>query len=80
MKGAVICGSCKFWEVIEETNGGTGSCHRYPPTKSPDTDDLLGDFFPVTLVDDWCGEYRKVTGRGEWKDGQGNIPGAINVR
>lgn len=46
------CETCQWWESEEipgQDNGKrAGNCRRYPP-------DVRG--FPVTLGQDWCGEW-----------------------
>jgi hypothetical protein len=46
------CGNCRFWGEME---GGLGECLRHAPS-GPRTDDR---WWPITLVDDWCGEHER---------------------
>ncbi len=44
------CEACRFWK---ESSRRKGFCHRYPPF--PGKGHAL---WPVTLADDWCGEFQ----------------------
>lgn len=50
-----ICEHCVYFEQQDEN---TGFCRRHAPTPSP-TDDP--DYWPLVLVNDWCGEYAPST-------------------
>lgn len=49
------CQNCKFWDVGKRGNRGLMRCRRYPP---PGTDSPNADYWPMTLADDWCGEFK----------------------
>jgi hypothetical protein len=52
-----VCENCKFWEE------SAMNCRRYPPTiiankAYPEIDDdPLTSEFPISVSDDWCGEF-----------------------
>ena len=48
------CKNCRFWD---DTGGGQGDCHRYPPHVVDRLDKL--DLWPVTMDLDWCGEHQR---------------------
>ncbi len=64
----MICSDCLYWQRIttaveEDIIEPQGECHRYPPVLTLVADDAecetdLPWYFPVTLGDQWCGEYR----------------------
>jgi hypothetical protein len=45
-----ICKNCTYYES-HGGDLGTGDCHRYPPTPTPDHDS-----WPAVNDLDWCGE------------------------
>ena len=47
------CFNCKYWKKINPENViyGSGRCRRYPPERDKG--------FPITEIDDWCGEYER---------------------
>lgn len=58
------CEGCMFWKEI---SGYSGMCRRYPPTIPPkEIDDREEGYwsFPMTMADDWCGEFHKSERRG----------------
>ena len=53
------CKTCKHWEA---RNPVDGNCHRFPPTVVPDAMDrgvAVKYTHPLTLANDWCGEWAK---------------------
>ena len=65
------CRQCKFWNPHHDNLDDPdleGACHRYPPVFNPDTkeedvyayDDFRFWSHPVTLVDNWCGEFNQL--------------------
>ena len=46
------CKTCRFWNHISEAYGW---CQRFPPQFKSD---LIGDDFPQTLTENWCGEHQ----------------------
>lgn len=65
------CSNCAYWFENDTPMDGYGCCHRYPPTII--SDDISFNkarepvlvFYPWTLVDDVCGEYK---GRSEQRE------------
>lgn len=52
------CYTCHFWEGQGiRQRGPKGTCRRYPPTVTPRHNDGR---FPITLSNDWCGEWRRA--------------------
>lgn len=72
-----ICGNCRFWE--ENTSVGDGDCRRRAPAKvewdvigkeerasiSRTSHDNRWRTFPITSLDDWCGEHEPLPPRTE---------------
>jgi hypothetical protein len=62
------CNSCKYWDPPVALNEH-GTCHRYPPSGSPQTS--VGEF-AFTFPTDWCGEFvaaafvHEYTGHWTW--------------
>lgn len=44
------CARCKFWRALTSSERA-GECKRYPPA-------ISGAKFPMTALDEWCGEFR----------------------
>ena len=51
------CGSCAFF--VADAKDELGECRRLPPYVLPDGDDGVGFSFAVTVVDYWCGEFKR---------------------
>ena len=55
------CSSCCYWKNTTAAGGYDerwGQCRRCPPpTSGPNTQ------WPLTVADDWCGEYRSKVGQ-----------------
>ena len=58
------CGSCRFWDPIwklqsedGDKKSKRGGCHRYAPHSS-----ALTQSWPVTLADEWCGDFEPHKG------------------
>jgi len=60
--GNAFCGNCVFWDKDEEEES-IGECRRNPPQVITLTDEdgtttpVSG--FPVSAVDQWCGEHQE---------------------
>jgi hypothetical protein len=52
-----VCGNCLHWTADEE-DPTSGYCQRYPPTVLYDTESGAFCLFPVTTLQDWCGEHK----------------------
>ena len=57
------CSRCVYWG---ETDGSLGYCRRYSPRQGTPLEAYLKDtqqrgIWPMTLPDDWCGEFRAET-------------------
>lgn len=54
------CKECYFSELYDE-EGGYYSCHRYPPSITPE--DADANVFEVVQIDvspqNWCGEFKR---------------------
>ena len=56
------CKDCRFFKIhiyqFDETSieSDYGSCHRYPPEVTMDTDQ---NGFPMVQKDNWCGEFQQ---------------------
>lgn len=61
----VRCETCAYWEQYKGVCGDEGTCHRHAPRPIQDSlsNETENDWrnFPVTLVEDWCGEWRART-------------------
>ena len=56
------CKKCKYWD--EYNDGKRGFCRRYAPFHigAEISDEIFEDdyaIFPLTLKNDWCGEFVK---------------------
>lgn len=51
------CFNCKYWKKLNPENiiYGSGRCRRFPPSGA--SRDIS---FPLTNIDDWCGEYERA--------------------
>jgi hypothetical protein len=47
------CKDCVFYVKYPAENNPTGLCKRYPPIR-----DGVHSAYPITAVDDWCGEFK----------------------
>lgn len=57
------CEDCQYFHPLESKQGmhpDKGNCHRYPPTLVPPGPH--SQWFPFVMVDDHCGEFKKITG------------------
>jgi hypothetical protein len=55
------CRVCRFW-LAPERSAGAGHCRRYAP--KPNTEPIPTQKcteWPLTLRDDWCGEFEERT-------------------
>jgi hypothetical protein len=54
------CASCLFWN--NETQFGDeitwGFCRRYPPRSGTDAEGDDVALWPMTVADNWCGEWK----------------------
>ena len=60
------CETCRFWSYWSHYDEfrSAGSCRRYPPVINNYQDDEHGEkeaHFPVTGMDDWCGEWQPIS-------------------
>jgi|HubBroStandDraft_2_1064218.scaffolds.fasta_scaffold100523_2 hypothetical protein len=66
------CGECRFWDMDpRDDRTNVGECHRMPPQMVADSKFIasIGDdsinpmtgFFPETLANQWCGEWRPAS-------------------
>ena len=64
MDGKGTCDVCGYWEFIKFENVPAekwGPCHRYPPKIRGNSKSANDTHFPLTLGDDWCGEFKQAT-------------------
>lgn len=52
------CRNCVFWVPDPPLDSQTGHCRRMPPTVVA-FDGQIGNAFPMTHADEWCGEHRR---------------------
>ena len=52
--GVVTCETCRWWEPSEH-HDEKGRCRREPPARA--SREEHGEW-PLTYLDDWCGEHR----------------------
>jgi hypothetical protein len=50
------CVSCRHWQRID-TNPNQGECRRYAPRPEAFESIHMMAAWPITNVDDWCGEF-----------------------
>lgn len=52
------CDKCRFAFLLIE-NGDVTRCKRYPPTRKP-AEGIENENWvqPLTMIDDWCGEFQ----------------------
>jgi hypothetical protein len=59
------CESCKFWSAtysrVPSEDENHWDCRRYPPVlaREFELEETLCWQHPLTMFDDWCGEYRR---------------------
>jgi hypothetical protein len=65
MTAKFTCSDCRWWHVPPPQEGddrsldrAVGYCRRFPPTRR---DNGIGAW-PITLNNDWCGEYLERAG------------------
>jgi hypothetical protein len=64
------CENCKYWKELgkAEFEGGnkkSGQCRRHPPGRFTSDKITKASYmrrFPLSAVDDWCGEYKPGSG------------------
>ena len=60
------CGSCKFWLTLSGPPPEQGLCRRFPPQRDPYHQPIdpanVPWTYPITVPNEWCGEYSKSTG------------------
>jgi len=67
-----VCAGCRFWlKVSVETErtpiqNMVGHCRRFPPQVV----EVAVHYFPMTMGDVWCGEFKKSDTRGRAGEGQ----------
>lgn len=59
------CDHCDFWEPGDGFDSDSGLCRRNAPAPVlvnlvPDEDLSMAVWWPETLADSWCGEFRPV--------------------
>ena len=47
-----VCAKCQFY------GDGFGTCHRFPPSLQPGSDETPRVAFPRVDADEWCGEWK----------------------
>lgn len=53
------CESCVFLEADKKEE--FGECHRLPPTVMMEPDGGMSFSFAIVGLDQWCGEFKRVT-------------------
>lgn len=67
---SAACEYCRFW-VTRSSTDMRGACHRYPPLivqgrmtppshARPDWVPRPEHYFPMTMHDQWCGEFQPI--------------------
>lgn len=50
-----VCSTCRFWKPSDYTRG-EGDCRAHPPSVIVNNEHV-GQLWPTTKTDDWCGEW-----------------------
>lgn len=50
------CATCHYWRNKQDTWAKSGLCKRFPPSNSADARPEWKQ--PITVHDQWCGEYK----------------------
>lgn len=50
------CGNCKYHRDVG--NPKAVACHRYPPTITEAKEQTVTAYFPLIIVEGWCGEHK----------------------